>query len=211
MIGREILIVALACIADNGYVSKTMSRESVDGKRATSDIVHDIFATTSTATPEEELKYGPRADEIIDWAIKYRGTDEFYLKCKGAFKLAQTNVIAAIPYLCALPNVYDKVSEIIELRDLVNKNDPFLPESEETMDRVQLKVFSVRLGSEYKTIKMLDASNRLYVSYIDYKSKLDLKNLSRGDIVLVTGNITKRIYNNPAENRIKIKKIIKKD
>lgn len=211
MIGREILIVALACIADNGYVSKTMSRESVDGKRATSDIVHDIFATTSKATPEEELKYGPRADEIIDWAIKYRGTDEFYLKCKGAFKLAQTNIAAAVPYLCALPSVYDRISEIMELRDIVITGDPFLGQSEETLDNVQLKIFCIRIGAEYNTIKMLDSLNRLYVGYINKTSKICLDKLSRGDIVIVSGKLTNRINESPPENRIKIKKLIKKD
>ena len=210
MIGREILVVALASIANDGYVSKSMSRDSV-GKRATSDVVLDIFTHTSRATPDEELKYGPQADKIIDWAIKYRGTDEFYLKCKGAFKLAQTNVAAAIPYLCALPSVYDRVSEIMELRDIVNKDIPFLGETEAIFDSVQMTVFSVRFGLEYNSIKLLDASNRLCVSYIAYSSKISLKHFNHDDIVLVSGKLINRIYENPPENRIRIKKIIKKD
>lgn len=211
MIGREILIVALAAIANEGYVSKSMSRGSIDGKRATSDIVADMFRSTTKATPDEELRYGSQADEIINWAITYRGTDEFYLKCKGAFKLAQTNIAAAVPYLCALPSVYDRISEIMELRDIVTTVDPFLGQSEETLDDVQLKTFCIRIGAEYNTVKMLDSLNRLYVGYINKTSKICLDKLSRGDIVLVSGKLTNRINENPPENRIKIKKLIKKD
>lgn len=211
MIGREILIVALAYIADNGYVSKSMSYESATGKRATSDVIKEFFTHTSKATPEEESKYGKRADEIIDWLIRYRGTDEFYLKCKSSFKLAQTNIAAAIPYICALPSIYDKISDSITLKNICNSNDPFLREAEENFNNLELKVFSVYFGSQYNTIKLLDASNRLYVSYIDLKHKIDLRNIVHDDMVLVSGKLIKRIPGNPNENRISIKKIIKRD
>lgn len=193
MYAREILVRALDCIANTGYVTK--DHALIHDLQSTAQRVLSSLESEPSINATEEALYGAQANSILDWITTYYVKDNDYLaNCLHAVELADTAPHKAAGFLVSLPSAYARFLDSSKGLDKVKVPNGFAGDKG---DRIACaaEIINVQHLKGYHRISMVDDIGHL-ITYTQSEGKKALTLPTIGDKVYVTGAVSKNLFRN---------------
>lgn len=191
MHAKEILIRALDCIANSGYVTK--DHALCNDLQSTASRVLSSLESDPTLSATECALYGDRADSIIEWISTCSVVDNDYLlNCRGAIALADTAPHKAAGFIASLPSAYNRFMDASVGLDKVTVHNEFVADKYSSIS-CPAEVINVQGLQGYHRVSMVDDGGRL-ITYNQSTSSKKLTLPRIGDKVYVTGTVSKNLF-----------------
>ena len=191
MYAREILIRALDCIANAGYVTKDYAM--IHDVQSTAQRVMSSLDSEPSLNATEEALYGTKCDEILEWISTCSVVNNDYLSnCSDAVHMADISPHKAVGYIVSLPGAYARFLESTKGLDKVRMPNEFVADKY-TRISCPAEVINVQGLQGYHRVSMVDDGGRL-MTYNQSTSSKKLTLPRIGDKVYVSGTVSKNLF-----------------
>lgn len=199
MKAKDILIRALSCISEEGYISK--DNALIKGVQSTSSRIQSSFELCSVTSQCMIDQFEAKADVILDWINSLSTSDEYLSKCKSAVQLAETAPEKAYGYLSSLVPAFERYQKNSVGLDRITQRNAFAAETNQVYSGTG-EVINVLKHPDYSKVSIVD-NQGFYVSFFLKKTgKKLLKVPAIGDTIAVSGRVYSNRLTDPFETTL---------
>lgn len=211
MDAKTVIIRALSCVDFYGF--KSREEAAYEGCPSTAQRVRESFISTPVSLEVDEIKYGDKANAIIDWITNVVSTNDYIDACKNALHLVETNPDKSYGLLCSLPSAFTKHNSQKYDVSVITKRLEFVDDVGKSVVGLKGTVLCKYHYDLYKYTKysIVDTNGHLVIFYVsDNKSLRKTSNFDVGDeIEFTTGTIKTQRFVDPFETIINKAVVIK--
>lgn len=197
MYAKKMLIRALDCIAEEGYVSK--DNALIKDTQSTAQRVLSSLEIAPDLSDAEDQKYGHQADSIIDWVLNAdHGGNEYLGNCKTAVQDADLRPQKVAGYVVSLVQAFERYQQTSKGLDLVVHQNAFAADPG-LMYTGTGKVINVQSYDTYAKISMVDSNGYLVTCSANKSTKKGLTIPKIGDNITLSGRVYRNKFSTPFE------------
>ena len=207
---KGLLIRSLSTIDQKGYVTKDQALI----KDITSTATHILqsIATDPDIIPSELIRYGAKADEIIDWlSVAPIAGNQFLERCRDLLKNPTVVPSSAIGYIAALGKAH--ATHLLNIRglDKVTERNSFAANNGKLYSGIG-EVINVVNWTSYKKVSIVDTHGHLVTCLVSSKKNKNngLTVPKIGSMISLSGSVNRCRLSNPFETgltRVSIEKL----